>query len=184
MDDKSVCIISLILLILMLFRYNRVEHFSCHKRVRCLNPNTTDEQRSRFGCIPVNKDNRGIEGGFYQRGFLHKVDGDNALDKLPLFERKPSIKVNKKDNNNDTLYYTTNDTRNPLKIKIKKSQCQNNCGTLEHGDIVKVPEFNATYSVVRCSKEQAEKTDKCKPKYVPYRYDTSQPAVYWRLDFD
>jgi len=223
MDDKYMCVISLVLIIFLLLSYNKsIEKFdnvcnddiaydfehSIHKNsTRCLSPYVTDEERSRFGCTPININTRGVEGGFYQRGYLKKVrsDGDDsnqALDELPLYERKRVIKVNNRqsydpkydptafqiqDLKNNTLYYTTNDYRYPLKIPItyKGYNCQGDigCEELQHGDIVSIPELEASYTVVRCSDALASVTDKCKPGYEWKRYIEKKPPVYWKLEF-
>ena len=156
------------------------EYLQKRNHRRCLNPRRPKEVSDREGCMPVNLTSRDIDGGFYQRGVLEKVrdsadSSKSTVDELPLYQRKKPSDFSK------MLYYTTDNYLEPLKFPIQSKgficQGEDGCAELQHGDIVEIPDLNASYRVRRCSDSLAKISNKCVPKYYPDRYYTHNPPV-------
>ena len=156
------------------------EYLTKRNHGRCLNLQRPGEVSSREGCMPVNLSSRDIDGGFYQQGVLEKVrdsadPSKSTVDELPLYQRRKPTDFSK------MLYYTTDNYLEPLKfpIQFKGMNCQgeDGCAELQHGDLVEIPELNASYRVRRCSDALAKISNKCVPKYYPDRYYTRNPPV-------
>tara|TARA_B100000902_G_scaffold396999_1_gene459454 strand:+ start:1160 stop:1987 length:828 start_codon:yes stop_codon:yes gene_type:complete len=134
---------------------------------RVINPTLPPERsfEKTYG-IPVNIPTRGMTGGFQQVGILSQtgIDSEESPIKsntptiLGLFGR-PTYNGSRK-----WSYYTASDKYQSMKIPLsvngKKCDADYGCDEIYDGDIITLPEYNATFKVTLY--------DYDKPRYIPY----------------